>query len=158
MTASATTPQPDTPLCEFIVPDSACWHQARRLRYKLFYQMHGLPESVMDDGLDAHAHHACITEGEEVIAYGRATRQKDDWFLVTAMVVTPERQKQGYGRRIMKGLIQKCIADNAKGLILKSRTTAAGFYATFGFIPRGEIFPSSITGIPHIEMILELKL
>ena len=142
---------------EPLPPGSDEWRQVRALRYALFYEMHGLPESIMDDGLDEGAHHVYIKHCEQVVAYGRATPLPDGRFLVTAMVVAPSFHQQGLGRQIMNAIIDIAWQQNAKGLTLKSRTTAAGFYAKFGFLATGGEFPSAITGIPHVNMKLQLS-
>ncbi|MBN2714445.1 MAG: GNAT family N-acetyltransferase [Deltaproteobacteria bacterium] len=142
--------------CDHIPDDSTVWQQIRSLRYELFYRIHGLPESVMDDGLDNNAWHVYATHGDRVIGYGRVTATPDSWWRVTAMVVATEFQRTGVGSRIMMALMDAAISQHARGLTLTARTSAVGFYLRHGFNTEGDIFPSAITGIPHIKMTLNL--
>ena len=143
--------------CVMVTPFSDEWHQARALCYALFYEMHGLPWEVMDDGMDHNAFQVCVKTGDRVIASGRMTKLDNNRYDVTGMVVAPTLQHQGFGSIIMNRLIEIGKQQHAVGLTLKARTTAVHFYSKFGFVSQGDIFPSTITGVPHIRMTLKFE-
>ncbi|MBN2524782.1 MAG: GNAT family N-acetyltransferase [Deltaproteobacteria bacterium] len=144
-------------ICERVAPFSDEWHQVRELCYILFFQKHGLPRTVLDDGLDEDAHRVCIKRDGRVVASGRITKLPCNWYDVTAMVVASPLQRQGFGAAIMSCLIDIARQLGADGLTLKARTTAKGFYSRFGFVAKGKVFPSAKTGVPHVRMTLSLK-
>jgi predicted GNAT family N-acyltransferase len=130
------------------------YHQAARLRYLLFYQPHHLPFDSIFDPQEADDLHVAIATnpGDRVLAYGRLGQNSANEFKIYQMVVAPEYQRQGLGMRILQALTQEAIARGANLVILNARIAKVPFYQKFGFETVGEVFPSSMTGEPHIKM------
>ncbi|WOZ77690.1 GNAT family N-acetyltransferase [Kosakonia sacchari] len=49
-------------------------------------------------------------------------------------------QQQGYGRFLMQGVLEKLVMAGVEFVQLDARTSAAAFYARFGFMAQGEPF------------------
>ncbi len=130
------------------------YHQAALLRYRLFYEAHNIPlESIFDAQEDRDFHLAVIERPlNRVLAYGRLGQVGLNEFQIYQMVVLPELQGQGLGARILAGLTTEAVESGAVLLWLNARVTRAPFYQRFGFESFGDVFPSSMTGVPHIKM------
>jgi hypothetical protein len=130
------------------------YQQALALRYRLFYQEHGIPLAAIAADLEQQGDHAVITNVPEhrVLAYARLAQNSLTECQIYQMVVEPEYQGRGLGKRILQDLIDRAITLGATTLILDARVMKMGFYQKFGFEPIGEIFPSVMTGIKHIKM------
>ena len=143
---------------KFIQYGSDEYYQAARLRYRLFYQEHNIPfESISNSQEERDLHAAIITEATGfVLAYGRLSQNSCDRFQIYQMVVEPEYQGRGLGTQILQALINSAIKQGAKFLVLNARVTKTEFYRKFDFEPIGEVFLSSMTGVPHITMQKQL--
>jgi predicted GNAT family N-acyltransferase len=127
------------------------WFVARVLRHQLFFLEHGLPESIMDDNYEKISMHVALLAQDELQAYGRLTKLKNQEYLISQMVVKPDKQLAGLGGRILDFML-RLIGDSSVSLI--ARLPATGFYAKFGFKPVGSSFITESTGVMHIKMVL----
>ena len=86
-------------------------------------------------GLPASWCSVCIRDGSELIGMGRIVGDGGLFLWVVDIAVTPERQGQGWGRRIMQALMDEVHARAPKramiGLIADG--TAHELYEKFGF-------------------------
>lgn len=139
---------------KFVEYGSPEYHQAAQLRYRLFYQEHGIPFEAIFEPQEEQDLHLVITANPEnhVLAYGRLGQNSSDEFHIYQMVVEPEYQKKGLGTLILQALSEVAIHQGAGLLVLNARVTKAQFYQRSGFEPIGEVFASSSTGVPHIKM------
>ena len=130
------------------------YQQAAQVRYRLFYQEHGIPFESIFDPQEKQNLHLVITNKtqHQVLAYGRLDRKSSDEFQICQMVVEPEYQRQGLGTLILSQLTQVAINQGASLVILNARVTKVHFYQKYGFETIGEVFASSSTGVPHIKM------
>jgi predicted GNAT family N-acyltransferase len=130
------------------------YHQAARLRYELFYREHGIAFAAIFDPQEERDLHVAITTnpGNDVLGYGRLSQNSPSEFKIYQMVVAPDYQKRGLGTRILQALTQAAKARGANLVVLNARIAKISFYQKFGFQPVGEVFPSSMTGEPHIKM------
>ncbi|WP_404784753.1 GNAT family N-acetyltransferase [Altericista sp. CCNU0014] len=133
---------------------SDAYRQAARIRYRLFYQAHDISfESIFDAPEDRDLHLAIVERSSNcVLAYGRLRQHSFNEFQIYQMVVLPEFQGQGLGARILQGLTAAAIDRGAALLRLDARVEKVPFYQKFGFESFGNVFPSSMTGVPHIRM------
>ena len=53
---------------------------------------------------------------------------------------------------ILRALTEAEAQEGAALVVLNARVMQAGFYQKFGFESVGEVFASSMTGVPHIKM------
>ncbi len=77
---------------------------------------------------------------------GDASRQ------VRQVAVSPTAHGRGVGRALMFALERLAVEEGANELWLHARTNALGFYERLGFVAQGEVFVSTLTGIPHLTM------
>ena len=139
-------------LVKLIKYDGPEYHQACKLRYRLFFAEHDLPWEIVFDDRDADSFHAAVIIQGGVAAYGKLTPHKNLVYRLGQMVVEPNYQKQNLGRRIVLTLIDLAKQQGAIALTLNSRLSAVGFYQKFGFQTFGMEFPSATTGVMHIGM------
>jgi predicted GNAT family N-acyltransferase len=134
--------------------DSAEYHQAAQLRYQLFYQEHHIPFASIFDPQEPEDLHLGIINltTNRVLAYGRLGRQSITEFKIYQMVVVPEYQRCGLGRRVISALFEAAIDRGASLVILNARLPQVPFYQKFGFESVGEVFSSVVTKVPHIQM------
>ena len=136
-----------------IQQDDILYEKALELRYELFFKKHHLPKEILNDEQEIHSKHIAIFHKKELIAYGRLSALGNGEFQISQMVVSPSYQKQGYGTKLLLKLMEVAKDKEAKAIILKARTTATSFYKKQGFQPKGEVYSSSSTGVPHIKMV-----
>ena len=143
----------------FVEYDSLEYHQATQLRYRLFYQEHGIPFKSIFNPQEKQDLHLVIAANRtnHVLAYGRLSQNSIDEFQIYQMVVEPEYQGQGLGKLILQALIDAATNQGASRLVLNARVTKVNFYQKSGFEPIGEVFASSSTGVPHIKMQKEIS-
>ena len=139
---------------KFIDYSSSEYYEAARLRYRLFYQEHGVSFELIFDPQEEQNLHLVITNNSEdrVLAYGQLSQNSSDEFQIHQMVVEPEYQGQGLGKLILQTLITVATQQGANRLLLNARVTKVKFYQKSGFESIGEVFASLSTGIPHIKM------
>jgi predicted GNAT family N-acyltransferase len=139
---------------QLVTYGSEAYHQAAQIRYHLFYQEHNISFESIFDAQEEQALHLSVIEriSDRVLAYGQIRQNSPDEFQIHQMVVLPEFQGQGLGTQILQGLIAAAIERGARLLLLNARVAKAQFYQKFGFEPLGDVFPSSMTGVPHIKM------
>jgi predicted GNAT family N-acyltransferase len=134
------------------------YNQAALLRYRLFYLEHHIPfESIFAPQEQQDIHVAiAINSTHSVIAYGRLGQNSLHEFQIYQMVVEPDYQGQGMGKRILEALLEVAIASGAERVILHARVEKIQFYQKSGFVPIGEIFPSPTTNVPHQKMQMDV--
>lgn len=128
------------------------WQEARHLRYALFFEVHGLPFRVMDDGHEINAAHLVVKEGDRVVGYGRLAELGRGRFEISQMVVHPAHQRKGIGKALLATLLDRADHAGAIEVTLNARVGAVSFYERAGFIKSGDIFLSKSTGVPHVFM------
>ncbi|MDJ0757396.1 MAG: GNAT family N-acetyltransferase [Ardenticatenaceae bacterium] len=142
---------------EFVQYDSPAWHEARRLRYALFFAPHDLAPSFLDDEQETAAAHLVAIEEGHVIGCGRLVDRGQDIFQISQMAVNPAYQGRGIGKMLLRRLIQKAKEQGGLAIVLSARLTAVSLYERAGFQKEGEVYPSASTDVPHIKMSYELN-
>ncbi|MEL6927613.1 MAG: GNAT family N-acetyltransferase [Cyanobacteria bacterium J06600_6] len=137
---------------ELIPYQSPEFQQAAQIRYDLFFAEHDLPWSITQDSNQVNYFHAAILHDRTVIAYGQLVPNSDRPYQICQMVVKPEYQGQGLGKKILLFLIEQAQQEQAISLTLNARLTAVEFYQKLGFQTSGNPFPSDTTGVMHITM------
>ncbi|HEY9771008.1 MAG TPA: GNAT family N-acetyltransferase [Coleofasciculaceae cyanobacterium] len=137
---------------ELIAYGSREYQQACQLRYELFFAEHGLPWDVVLDEHHAEYFHAAILIQDYVVAYGQLVPHSSQIYQICQMVVKPNYQGQNLGRQILFTLIKIAKQEKAIAITLNARLTAVGFYQNLGFQTCGAQFPSTTTGVIHIQM------
>ncbi|MDJ0568988.1 MAG: GNAT family N-acetyltransferase [Pleurocapsa sp. MO_192.B19] len=131
------------------------YQQACQLRYQLFYQPHGLSFDSVFDNKETESIHLAIIDCNLVVAYGQLTQKNDRVYQIFQMVVHPNYQRQGLGKKLLAKLIAIAQQKDASKIVLDARISAINFYQQLGFKKIvGTEHPSAKTGVPHIYMEL----
>lgn len=128
------------------------WQEARDIRYALFFEVHGLPVSVMDDEHETNAVHLVAKEGDRVVGYGRLAEPDKGRFKISQMAVHPDYQRKGIGKALLAALLGRADHAGAVEVTLNARVDAVAFYERAGFTRSGDTFLSRTTGVPHVLM------
>lgn len=130
------------------------YHQAVRIRHRVFYAEHCIPlASILEPGEAQDLHLGIVGDPSgRVLACGRLGRNHRGELQIYQMAVMPEYQRRGLGKRILQGLIEAGIARGAERIVLDARVAKVPFYQKSGFEPTGSPFASPRTGVPHIKM------
>jgi len=131
----------------------ALYKKAFELRYLLFFKEQNLPKEIINDEKEDKSTHIAISKEDELIAYGRLSELNSKEFQISQMVVSPLRQSQGYGKKLLLEIIQIAKNKGAKKIMLNARATSTGLYKKLGFHQVGKAYNSQTTGIPHIKMV-----
>lgn len=139
----------------FVAYGSPEYQQAVQLRYRLFYEEHGIEMGAVLTAREQNAKHLVVLKPDSliVLAYGQLYRKSDSQYQIFQMVVEPDYQGQGLGSVILEKLIEVATYEKGELLTLSARTVYVGFYEKFGFKTNGAVFPSSSTGVPHVKMV-----
>lgn len=89
-------------------------------------------------GLDNALYSICVLHGEEVIGCGRVIGDGGIYFYVQDIIVLPDHQGQGLGRRIMDAVmrfLEASVPPNAFVALMAAKGVA-GFYERYGFRER----------------------
>jgi len=129
------------------------YHQAFNLRYSLFFQEYGLPESIVKDEIESSSRHFTIVKNDRVIAYGRLTKTDNEVYQISQLVVRKDKQKMGFGSIMLRHLINVAKQSGGKEIILHARIPSIEFYKKVGFSIYGSMFLSKSTKLPHRPMI-----
>jgi GNAT superfamily N-acetyltransferase len=94
--------------------------------------------AATEAGLENSLFSVCVLSDDEVIGCGRIVGDGGMYFYLQDVMVLPEFQGQGIGRRIMDSLMEHLDEHaHAKAFIgLMASKGAAGFYMRFGFSER----------------------
>jgi len=137
---------------------SDAYWTAADLRYRLFYQPHGIDRSIVCTGEDSADDHAVLEQNGQILAYGRLAQRGRTEFQILQMVVETAWQGRGLGRQVLKALMTLAERQGGRSLFLNARADQAGFYEQQGFMPVGEeVFASAATGVSHIKMEKQLE-
>jgi predicted GNAT family N-acyltransferase len=139
---------PTTEPALFTVGD---WTQLKALaspvRHQVFVQEQGVPEGEEWDEQDRISRHAVIRVGDTPIATGRLLPDGR----IGRMAVLPPLRSQGFGRVILRSLMEAAADRGVQGLYLHAQTQAIGFYEKEGFVAeRDEFFECAIA---HRRMV-----
>lgn len=99
--------------------------------------------TAQEEGL-AHALYSAVIERDgEAVAMGRVIGDGGNYFYVQDIIVLPDLQGQGLGRRIMDAVMDYIHAHARAGafIALMAARGKASFYLPYGFIPRPDDAP-----------------
>jgi predicted GNAT family N-acyltransferase len=129
------------------------YQQACQLRYQLFYQPHGLSFDSVFNIQETESIHLAIIDHNLLVAYGQLIQENERTFKIAQMVVHPNYQRQGLGKKLLAELIAISQQKHAHQIVLDARIYAINFYQQLGFKKiLGTEHPSVTTGVPHIYM------
>ena len=123
-----------------------------RLREEVLRNPLGLSltgEDLADE--ENQLHFGLFEPGNHLVACVVAVGLSPTEARIRQMAVSPSRQRRGLGRRILRELESDLKARGFRKLVMKARTSAAGFYEKLGYAIVGEEFVD--VTIPHVTMI-----
>lgn len=147
-----TTPR-DVPMTDIIVRQATTKEEhaaLRKLRHQVFVREQGVPPELEVDELDAVAHHAIASNGDEVVGTGRLVIMANGEALIGRMVVRADLRRKGIGGRLLKFLEEAARALGAPEATLHAQSYVSAFYLRHGYKEEGEPFEEA--GIQHILM------
>lgn len=136
----------------------ADWAAVQAVRTRVFIDEQGCPPEEEWDAADTPGargrtvHHLLATDDGVPIGAARWRAVGDAVKLERFATVSEAR-----GRGLARALVARALADaRAAGhrrFVLHAQTYVAGLYASFGFVPVGDVFDEA--GIEHVKMTLE---
>lgn len=99
-------------------------------------------------------HLAAIGDGQ-VVGGLILTRQEEGTVKLRQMIVAPEVEGQGIGRRLLQEAEARASAFGFREIRLHARQSAEAFYQRCGYHPEGELF-TEVT-LPHRAMVKLLR-
>lgn len=119
------------------------------VRYAVFVDEQGVPESEEEDADDEKALHLVLRDGERSVAAGRLWHDGRS-FMIGRVAVLRDSRRQGLGDLLVKLLLLKAFEYNPSEVRIHAQTQCEGFYARYGFVADGGPFMEC--GIEHIPM------
>lgn len=128
---------------------------AHAIRTEVFIEEQKIPASLEWDEADASCLHAVAYNRIGMpLATGRLLEHVPGVAKIGRMAVRQPLRGGRAGRSVLDALMAAARARGDREVLLHAQTSAAGFYARSGFVPRGPEFDEA--GIPHIEMVRAL--
>ncbi|HYR80161.1 MAG TPA: GNAT family N-acetyltransferase, partial [Candidatus Dormibacteraeota bacterium] len=135
------------PVKVFAIESPADMARAYAIRRRVFIEEQHVPEEIELDADDALAFHALATLGNDAIGCGRMLDHGDGEVKIGRMAVMPQFRGTGFGREILRFLMERARARGFRKAVLHAQLSAEGFYLKEGFIPLGDVFDEA--GIAH---------
>jgi predicted GNAT family N-acyltransferase len=136
-------------LREALWPDDE--QRLRTVRYRVFVEEQGVPESLEWDGIDAQCRHLlALDAGGQPIGCGRLLPDGH----VGRLAVLAHWRGRGVGAALLARLVALARESGHARVVLNAQTQALPFYARAGFTPCGPVFEEA--GIAHQAMELRL--
>lgn len=124
---------------------------ASQVRGEVFLDEQHIPIEMEQDLADETAIHALARNRLGLpVATGRLLQQAPGVGRIGRMAVNRVLRGANLGRDVLQALMQVARQRGDHEVMLHAQRSAEGFYARFGFVPRGEAFEEA--GIVHIEM------
>lgn len=132
-----------------VVDTDAEREAALAVRYDVFVEGQGVPESVELDGRDGDATHFLAVD-EHPVGTARLRRIDDRTGKVERVAVREGRRGDGWGRRLMQAIENEARTQGLTELVLHAQTTVEEFYRHLGYETTSDRFTEA--GIEHVEM------
>ncbi len=128
---------------------------AASVRTEVFVQEQGISREDEWDEADKTALHAVVYNRMDMpLATGRLLVAAPGVGKIGRMAAKRVLRGSQLGRQVLDALTARAKERGDREVVLHAQTSAAGFYAKSGFVPRGEPFDE--VGITHIEMLKTL--
>ncbi|MBU1013364.1 MAG: GNAT family N-acetyltransferase [Bacteroidetes bacterium] len=100
---------------------------------------------LSDKELEYAIHNSWYTysayDGDQLVGLGRLISDGIIHALIIDLIILPEYQSKGLGKKILEQLVLKCKTHQIRDIQLFSAKDKAGFYEKSGFTRRPEISP-----------------
>lgn len=129
---------------------------AQVVRHAVFVEEQRIPAELERDPADAGCIHAVAFDANgQAVGTGRLLPLPDGVMKLGRLAVLRSWRGRRVGQALLQALLDAARGQGAREVMLHAQQSAASFYLEAGFEPRGEEFMEA--GIPHLEMVLELK-
>ena len=130
---------------------------ALNVRFRVFVAEQQVPMDEELDEFDSIATHAIILHQKEIVATGRVVYGNEDSAArIGRMAVDVEWRRKGLGGLLLQFLEKEAAAQGVNTYILNAQEYVKDFYASHGYVERGETFLEA--NILHILMRKEADL
>ena len=124
---------------------------ALSVRFRVFVAEQNVPMDEELDEFDSSATHAIVLSQGEVVATGRVVYGNEDSAArIGRMAVDMEWRRKGIGGRLLTFLEEEAATQGVSTYILNAQEYVKDFYASHGYVERGETFLEA--NIVHILM------
>ena len=141
---------------EEITVDHLLYEKALDLRYELFFKGFNLPKSVTADELESDSMHVVLSNGTQLLSYGRLSPLGSGTYRISQIVVPEKYRRNGYATIVVKQLIDLAKQLNASTVQLNSQVSVTELYNKIGFQPVGKAYKVKLTGVEHVKMVHEI--
>jgi GNAT superfamily N-acetyltransferase len=114
----------------FLLYESTSWNKEYRLT----------PEEIYDC-LPASWYMVSVYDDGRLVGFGRILSDGKMHALITEMIVLPEYQGRGIGKRILQYITDICLEHEIRDIQLFAARGKAGFYEKYGYTRRPDIGP-----------------
>lgn len=129
------------------------FEKAKEVRYRVFVQEQSVPQELEWDSFDKIAYHLILYLNNKPVGTARFFT-KENRSYIGRVAVLKEYRGMGYGRIIMKAIMEHAKNIGIKRIYLHSQTYIKDFYKKLGYKEIGDEFTEA--GITHIEMFIDL--
>jgi len=129
------------------------FEKVKGIRYRVFVQEQGVPQELEWDSFDRIAYHLILHLNNTPVGTARLFT-KENRSYIGRVAVLKEYRGRGYGRIIMKAIMEHAKNIGIKRIYLHSQTYIKDFYKKLGYKEIGDEFTEA--GITHIEMFIDL--
>lgn len=134
------------------------WQEAQKdafkVRREVFIQEQGVPDDLEIDEFDPLALHALAYLDNACIGTARLHLKNGETGQIGRMAILAPFRNQGFGRQILKVLIETAQRKHCRYLSLHAQVSAIPFYQKLGFQAEGPVYDEA--GIPHRNMMMVL--
>ena len=114
---------------------------ALSVRFRVFVAEQNVPMDEELDEFDSSATHAIVLSQGEVVATGRVVYGNEDSAArIGRMAVDMEWRRKGIGGRLLTFLEEEAATQGVSTYILNAQEYVKDFYASHGYVERGETF------------------
>jgi len=129
------------------------FEKVKGIRYRVFVQEQGVPQELEWDSFDRIAYHLILHLNNTPVGTARLFT-KENRSYIGRVAVLKEYRGRGYGRIIMKAIMEHAKNIGIKRIYLHSQIYIKDFYKKLGYKEIGDEFTEA--GITHIEMFIDL--
>lgn len=102
---------------------------------------YNLSEKELENALKNSWYTYSAYDGDRLIGFGRLISDGIIHALILDLIILPEYQSKGLGKKILEQLVNKCKTYQIRDIQLFSAKDKAGFYEKSGFTRRPELSP-----------------
>ena len=126
-----------------------------KLRYNVFIVEQ---QSIFDeyDDKDQEALHLFVEDHDAVVGYLRLYPESKSKYVIGRVCIRKDYRKRGLGRSLVKKAVDYVVSQRmVKTIALSAQKYLVDFYRTFDFREVSDVYDDA--GVPHVDMILEIK-